>query len=162
LSDFPTQNLTGHTVSTRSCATNGITTDDQAFELVPQTFQIRHIATKLCVTASSGKVGAALTLQTCNFTAPLQAWFNDYSNIHHGDCSMTLQRYNLSLGASMDGEVATVTPGTFNRTTWGKWTYVGHFNQIAPISPFVFPTWGLYHNARCEGRRCDMKLPTRW
>jgi len=50
----------------RNCQTNGITADDEAFELVAQNWQIRHVATQLCVTASSGDPASArLTLQTC-------------------------------------------------------------------------------------------------
>lgn len=121
----------GHVIAARRCVTNGITANDQAFELISQSWQIRHISTQLCVTAASGSVGAVITLQKCNFSEPLQQWKNDYSNIHHDSYPLTLIKANLSLGGDTDGIVVTVSVGSsvFGKR-WSTWTYMDSTHQL--------------------------------
>ena len=121
----------GQRIFARKCQPNGITADDEAFALVAQSWHIRHIASNLCVTAASGVVGAALTLEACNFTSPLQAWQNDYSNIHHQEEPLTLAKFNISLSAGVDGTATTALPGSDVRSkTWTKWTYMDSTHQL--------------------------------
>ena len=121
----------GQIVYARKCQTNGITAPDEAFALVAQSWHIRHVASELCVTAASGTVGAALTLEACDFTDPLQAWQNDYSNIHHQSKPMTLMKYNLTLSAGLDGVATTAVPGSDVRSkTWTSWTYMDSTHQL--------------------------------
>jgi hypothetical protein len=121
----------GHFVAARRCATNGMSADDEAFELIAQTWQIRHIATQLCVAAAGSSAGATVRLQKCNGTDPLQQWKNDYSNIHHAQKSMTLIKANVSLSGTIDGTVVTAVPGTFKYgKQWSTWAYMDSTHQI--------------------------------
>jgi hypothetical protein len=100
---------------------------------VAQTWQIMHIGSQLCVAAASGSVGAALTLQPCSAGDPLQAWQNDYSNIHHGQYPLTLMEANVTLSGATDGTVSThavVPKGYHTLTSWYSWTYFDSTHQL--------------------------------
>jgi hypothetical protein len=140
--------VAGRVVAARRCQTNGITAPDQAFTLVAQTWQIKHIGSQLCVTAASSSAGAALTLQPCMADEPLQAWQNDYSNIHHGSVPLTLMQANVTLAGATDGTVSThavVAKGYHTLTSWYSWTYFDSTHQLRNTrnpSPASQGGWG--------------------
>ena len=138
----------GQVLHVRHCETNGIAADDQAFDLIAQSWQIRHRSSQYCATAVAGGVGAEVTLQVCNFTDPLQMWQNDYSNIHHGNVPMTLVEANVTLSARTDGSVATGNvygkgKHPKNNTEWATWTYFDSTHQLRntrnPVPGYPYP-----------------------
>ena len=141
----------GQKVFARRCQTNGITAKDEAFVLVAQSWHIRHIASGLCVTAASGVAGATLTLEACTFTDPLQAWQNDYSNIHHQNKPLTLMQYNLSLGAGIDGVAMTMVPGSDVRSkTWTTWSVMDSTHQLRNSrTPMPLTDWTGLGDVMC-------------
>jgi len=138
----------GQMLHARRCQTNGITADDEAFDLIPQSWQLRHRSSQLCATASgTGAVGSSVTLQVCNFSDPLQMWQNDYSNIHHGQVPLTLMKANVTLSAKTDGTVATAPVfgkgRPKNRTEWASWTYMDSTHQLRNTrNPTTVAKWG--------------------
>ena len=95
----------GHLVRARPCQANGLISLDQQWSLVPQSWHLQHTPSKLCATAVSKVAGAPVELRPCNFTDPMQAFKNDYTNIYHGQRPLTVEVANLTLAATGAGVV---------------------------------------------------------
>ena len=64
-----------------------------------------------------------MELQPCNFTDPLQAFKNDYSNIQHGQMPLTVEAANLTLAATAAGVVTLQPEGWSGGTTQWRAMY---------------------------------------
>lgn len=113
----------GHRLRARQCQANGLIAPDQEWSLIPQSWQLQHKPSKLCATATSTHEGAAVELERCNFTEPLQAFKNDYSTIYHGQRPLTVEAANLTLAATAAGVVTLQSEGWPGGTTQWRAMY---------------------------------------
>jgi len=74
--------MIGSIVSVRDCAANGVTVDDEAFELLAD-WGIRHVKSGLCAAVKNAASGTGLTLQKCNPKDLHQQFKNDYTNVRN-------------------------------------------------------------------------------
>jgi hypothetical protein len=118
----------GHRLRARRCQWNGLTAPDQEWSLVPQSWQLQHKSSSLCATATSSEAGAAVELRPCNFTDPLQAFKNDYSNIQHGQEPLIVEAANLTLTSTAAGDVSLQPQGWAGGTT--KWRAMYSTGQL--------------------------------
>jgi len=124
----------------RACASNGLTVDDEGFDLLAD-WGLRHIASGLCVSAASATKGAELSLATCDPTDLKQAFKNDYTRIRNTVGPFTLKAGDgkLKLAGNVDG---TVTVSSFWPDTkagaaaeaaagaWSTWSYFPNSKQM--------------------------------
>ena len=113
----------GHRLRARPCQANGLIAPDLEWFLVPQSWHLQHKPSRLCATATSIEEGATVELQPCNFTDPLQAFKNDYSNIQHGQRPLTVEAANLTLAATAAGVVTLQPEGWSGGTTQWRAMY---------------------------------------
>lgn len=121
----------------RACATNGLSSEDQSFDLLAD-WGIRHRSSGLCVSALSEeaaarpKAGAPLNLQRCDPKDARQQFRNHYPTVRHRPESFLLTADDdrvLNLVGGLDGTVA-VDLEDSRRKQWNKWSYFPNTRQL--------------------------------
>ena len=125
--------LTGQRIRARRCQANGIAARDQEFRPRPD-WQIEHVGSKLCATASAATAGAGLTLQPCT-RSPMQLFKldeppDDYSDLRNGFVPLVLTSANLTVAGARDGEITLQTPGWSAPAGWTTWVYYPNTKQL--------------------------------
>jgi galactosylceramidase len=122
--------MVGTQLYTRHCQSNGITASDQNWFLLPD-FRLQHADSMLCAEAEAAAAGSMVTLQPCNASNPLQLWKNDYSNIHHGQVPLQLEKANVTLiGGSYSGDVRTRPNSWKAAGDFSEWTFMDSTGQL--------------------------------
>lgn len=111
----------------RKCQANGMSVADLSFTLMSN-WQIQHIPSGLCVTATSSATDSSLTLQPCNFQSNLQKFKNDYTRIRNTVRPMTLVETNLLLAGNTAGKLSIQKSGSSG--WWTTWSYFPNTNQL--------------------------------
>eukprot|EP00937_MAST-01D_sp_MAST-1D-sp2_P002652 g2652.t1 len=122
--------LVGAQLHTRRCQSNGIAAADQDWFLLPD-WRLQHAGSLLCAEAAAAAAGSVVTLQPCNASNPLQLWRNDYSNIHHTNKPLLLEKANVTLvGGTFDGEVRTRAADWRAAGDITSWTFMDSTGQL--------------------------------
>jgi len=128
--------------------TNGLTVDDQMFELLPG-WGVLHVPSGLCVSAPSPVHQAGLALATCDTGDLKQQFKNDYNDVRVGVVQLILKSGGgkLLLGGDTGRHVFLVNashrPPTDGRLQWTAWSYFPKTrqlrNQFDTITAFGYP-----------------------
>ena len=116
----------GDVLKSRNCTSNGLTTQDQRFELLA-TYQLRHIDSGLCATSSSNAEGAAVMLQACSRNDTNQTFLYNYSNVRNSRQAFTQGSLTLA-GNIATGEVT--LQRTVTKDYWTAWVYFPNTFQL--------------------------------
>eukprot|EP00943_MAST-04B_sp_MAST-4B-sp1_P006216 g6216.t1 len=131
----------GDMVNVTDCPSNGVATDSTSFLLRPD-WLVEHIASGLCLEASSEANGAIFTLQHCIPGKVLQELRNDYTNIRNNLRPLTLGGYKklgkvLKLQAELqNGKVSlcdyacSLKRKSTASLSWENWVYYPNTNQL--------------------------------
>ncbi len=126
----------GDAINAADCPTNGIATASTSFLLRPD-WLLEHIASGLCMEASSKGNGATFTLQKCIAGNVLQELRNDYTNIRNNLRPVTLGAYKkvdkvLTLtGELLHGKVSLCSGAScIAPSSWSHWAYFPNTNQL--------------------------------
>jgi hypothetical protein len=126
----------GSEIGVTECERNGVVDDTQAFDLIAS-WQLRHVATGLCVQAEDASSDAVLTLQDCVHGSTTQQFRNDYTRIRNTESEVTLGAYGvlddaLTLIGRTDGSV-TLGSGDADDAdddSWEAWSYFPNTKQL--------------------------------
>jgi hypothetical protein len=122
--------MVGTQLYTRRCQSNGIAASDQNWFLLPD-FRLQHADSRLCAEAGAAAAGSVVTLQPWNGSNPLQLWKNDYSNIHHGNVPLLLEKANVTLtGGTFSGDVKTRASDWHAAGDFMSWTFMDSTGQL--------------------------------
>jgi hypothetical protein len=120
-------------VHARDCATNGLTEEDQHFNLLAD-WGIRHVPSGLCVSASATSLGSdkPLTLVNCDPQDPLQQFKNVYTSIRNGMQPLVLKAGSgkLRLAGSISGDVFLGEASEGDSKSWQEWVYFPNTKQL--------------------------------
>jgi hypothetical protein len=123
----------GDAIHARDCATNGLTDEDQHFNLLAD-WGIRHVPSGLCVSASATFLGShkPLTFANCDPQDPLQQFKNDYTNIRNDMQPLILKAGSgkLRLAGSISGDVFLGEASEGDATAWQTWAYFPNTKQL--------------------------------
>ena len=130
LPPFNAPGMVGAQLHTRRCQSNGIAAPDQNWYLLPD-YRLQHAGSLLCAEAAAAAAGSAVTLQPCNASNPLQRWMNDYSNIHHGNRPLVLEKAGVALvGGTFGGDVRTRAVDWKATGDVVAWTFMDSTGQL--------------------------------
>jgi galactosylceramidase len=131
----------GDSIVATDCEANGSIDPSQHFILKANSWQLYHVASNLCVEASTASSGAALSLQTCVHGLTTQEFRNDYTTIRNAVVPVTLGAYDYKDAGkyklSGTGVNAPVTLSGGNGAddsetsiAWNTWSYFPNSKQL--------------------------------
>ena len=142
----------GDAVTVAKCTANGVADPNQEFFLAAD-WGIQHVASGMCVEASSAAAGATLSLQACDHGKLEQEFRNDYTRIRNTLAPVTLGAYErlvkgMALTGNLDGTASVQaqwspddeapTPGQ-----WKSWVFFPNSgalrNQYTPLPALGYP-----------------------
>ena len=128
----------GEALVASDCETNGDIDSAQHFVLRANSWQLYHVASKLCAEASVAGDGATLSLQPCVYGKTEQEFRNDYTNIRNAAVKVTLGAYDKAdqgkfalVGTGTHAPVKLSSGGGGGATVaWNTWSYFPNSKQL--------------------------------